>query len=118
MLTHPFHDPTQTVVTLQRSFSEVLPSRVDRARVDKAVNTFLHYLGEEVLYIPQLQDLYTLAFQKVSAESNRNIAANTAALVESIQNMRNDIKQLPTTLPAATLSALEGPGKHLLPYCH
>lgn len=58
MLTHPFHDPTQTVATLQRSFSDVLPTRLDRTRVDAAVNTFLRYLGEEVLYIPQLQHLY------------------------------------------------------------
>jgi hypothetical protein len=42
MLTHPFHDPTQAVATLQRSFSDVLPSRIDRKRVDAAVNTFLH----------------------------------------------------------------------------
>src|SRR5438309_1100797 len=47
MLTHPFHDPTHTVATLQRSLSDVLPSRLDRSRVDAAVNTFLYYLGEE-----------------------------------------------------------------------
>ena len=87
MLTHPFHDPIQTVTTLRRSFSDVLPSRVDRARVDAAVNTFLHYLGEEVLYIPQLQDLYSLAFQKVSAESSRDIAMHTAA----VEHQRGDL---------------------------
>src|SRR6266700_29273 len=112
MLIHPFHDPAQTVATLQRSFSDVLPIRVDRARVDAAVNAFLHYLGEEVLHIPQLQPLYALAFQKVSAESSRNIAANTAALVASMQGLRDDIKQLPDFLPAPTLSlsSIEEPG--------
>ena len=114
MLTHPFQDPVQTVTTLQRSFSDVLPARVDRARVDAAVNTFLHYLGEEVLYIPQLQHLYSLAFQKVSAESSRDIAANTAVLVESMRDLRDDMKQLSLTAPAPM--AIEGPGEHSLPW--
>ena len=83
MLTHPFEDPLQTVATLQRSFSDVLPARVDRARVDAAVNIFLQYLGEEVLYIPHLQHLYVLAFQKVSAESSRDIAKRMACMPNS-----------------------------------
>src|SRR4051812_27622925 len=33
LLTHPFHDPAQPVAALQRSFSDVLPERLDRARV-------------------------------------------------------------------------------------
>src|SRR3989440_1999754 len=116
MLTHPFHDPIQTVTTLQRSFGEVLPTRVDRARVDAAVNAFLHYLGEEVLYIPQLQHLYALAFQKVSAESSRDIAMNTAALVESMRDLRDDIRQLPASLTMPASSAIEGPSEHALPW--
>jgi tetratricopeptide (TPR) repeat protein len=116
MLTHPFHDPDQTVVILQRSFQDVLPERTDRARVDQAVTTFLHYLGQEVLYIPQLQHLYTLAFQKVSAESSRAIAANTAALIESMRDLRDDIKQLPTAMSLIALpNPPEQPADHLQP---
>lgn len=103
MLTHPFHDPAQSVVVLQRSFHDILPERIDRTRVDQAVTTFLHYLGQEVLYIPQLQHLYALAFQKVSAESNRAIAANTAALVESMRDLRDDIQQLPAAMSHSAL---------------
>ncbi len=116
MLTHPFHDPAQTVVVLQRSFLDVLPERTDRTRVDQAVTTFLHYLGQEVLYIPQLQHLYALAFQKISAESSSAIATNTAALVESMRDLRDDIQQLPA---AINLSALptpsEQPAEHSKP---
>jgi len=54
LLTHPFHDPSQPVAQIQRSFGDVLPERVERARVDAAVSVFLSYLGQEVLYIPQL----------------------------------------------------------------
>src|SRR5712691_3079138 len=116
MLTHPFQDPIQTVATLRRSFSDVLPARVDRARVDAAINTFLHCLGEEVLYIPQLQDLYSVAFQKVSAESSRDIAMNTAALVESMRDLRDDIKQLPTSLTTPAPTALAGLSQHAYPW--
>src|SRR5207244_9384769 len=108
--------PIQTVVVLQRSFHDVLPERTDRTRVDRAVTTFLHYLGQEVLYIPQLQHLYALAFQKVSAESSRAIAANTAALVESMRDLREDIRQLPAALTTPASSAIEGPSEHSLPW--
>ena len=109
MLTHPFHDPTQSVETMRRSFHDVLPETVDRARVDAAVNAFLHSLGQEVLHIPQLEHLYTLAFQKVSAESSRNIDANTAALVESVRYLRDDIQQLPTALASSAFTLLPKP---------
>jgi hypothetical protein len=115
-MTHPFYDPVQTVVVLQRSFYDVLPERTDRRRVDQAVTTFLHYLGQEVLYIPQLQHLYALAFQKVSAESSRAIAVNTAALVESMRDLRVDIKQLPVAMSLTALpNPSEPPADHLQP---
>ncbi len=79
MLTQPFHDPAGAVAALRQSFSDVLPDTVDRARVDALVRAFLSALGQEVLYIPQLRELYALSFQKVSAESGRATAANTAA---------------------------------------
>jgi tetratricopeptide (TPR) repeat protein len=103
MLAHPFHDPSQSVVVLKRSFHDVLPERTDRTRVDQAVTTFLHYLGQEVLYITQLQHLYALAFQKVSAENSRVIASNTAAIVESMRDLREDIQQLPAALNISAL---------------
>lgn len=107
MLTHPFYDTARSVASIQCSFSDVLPARVDRRRVDAAMTAFLHYLGQEVLHIPQLQHLYALAFQKLSAESSRSIAANTAALLESVRDLREDIKQLPASLtqPALTTSS-------------
>jgi len=91
VLTQPFHDPSQPVAVLHASFADVLPERVDRARVDAAVSTFLRILGQEVLYIPQLQQLYSLAFQKLSAESSRSIAAHTAALVGGIDGLRSEL---------------------------
>ena len=107
LLTHPFHDPSQPVARLQRSFGDVLPERVERARVDAAVSSFLTYLGQEVLYIPQLRDLYSLAFQKSAADSSRAIASSAGAMAQSMEALRSEIKQLPA--PQATL-ALPAPG--------
>src|SRR5215208_5421083 len=88
LLMHPFHDPTQPVARLQRSFGDVLPERVERARVDAAVSAFLTCLGQEVLYIPQLRDLYGLAFQKSAAESSRTLATSAGAMAQSIEALR------------------------------
>ncbi len=100
MLTHPFYNPKPSVEVLKLSFNDVLPMRLDRERVDTAVTAFLHCLGEEVLSVTQLQPIYSLAFQKVSAESNRVTAnnttimvGNTAVIAESLQNLHKDLQQ-------------------------
>ncbi len=98
MFTHPLHDQQQPVATVTRSFEDVLPDRIDRARVDAAVRAFLHYLGQEVLYIPQLQDLYALGFQKISAENARLTTAGIQELVQGMQGMRADLRQLPEAI--------------------
>jgi tetratricopeptide (TPR) repeat protein len=105
LLTRPFHDPAAPVAALQRSFADVLPERADRARVDAAVRAFLSYLGQEALYIPQLQQLYALSFQKSSAENSRRIAASAEALVQGIGDLRADMRQLPATSTSAALPA-------------
>jgi LuxR family glucitol operon transcriptional activator len=105
LVTRPFHDPAAPVATLQRSFADVLPEHTDRARVDAAVRSFLGFLGQEALYIPQLQQLYALSFQKVSAESSRRIAASAEALVQGIGDLRADVRQLPATPTPAALPA-------------
>src|SRR5262245_46838887 len=105
LVTRPFHDPTAPVAALQRSFADVLPERAERARVDAAVRAYLGYLGQEALYVPQLQQLYALSFQKTSAESSRRIAVSAEALVQGIDELRADMRQLPAPPPLAALAA-------------
>jgi len=114
LLTRPFHDPSQPLTTLRQSFADVLPERLDRARVDATVNAFLGYLGQEVLYIPQLHELYALMFQKHSAESSQRTADQTAALVQGMQALRDDMRLLaatptPLALPPPTPTPAERP---------
>ncbi|HET9221453.1 MAG TPA: tetratricopeptide repeat protein [Roseiflexaceae bacterium] len=117
LLTRPFHDPTARVAALRRSFTDVLPERTDRARVDAAVGAFLGYLGQEALYIPQLQQLYALSFQKTSAESSRRIAASAEALVQGIGDLRADVRQLPAmSTPAALPAPAQPPAERQRPW--
>jgi tetratricopeptide (TPR) repeat protein len=105
LVIRPFHDPAASVEVVRRSFDDVLPERLDRARVDAAVAAFLGYLGQEVLYIPQLRELYKLAFQKSAAESSRRIASSAEAIVQGIETLRADLRQLPAPSYPALLTA-------------
>lgn len=112
ILTRPFHSPQAGAAVLHQSFADVLPARLDRARVDAAVRAFLAMLGDEVLYIPQLRELYVLAFQKTSAEQSRAAASNTAALLHSFEILRDDMR----LLAAAPAPAALPPPRPALPW--
>ncbi|MBC8074532.1 MAG: ATP-binding protein, partial [Chloroflexales bacterium] len=112
LLARPFDDPSRAIAVVRRSFSDVLPERVERARIDAAVQAFLTSLGHEVLYIPQLRELYALLFQKISAESGRSAAAQTATLVQSVQGLREDMRQIAAS-SAGLLPAPQPPARAL-----
>ena len=113
VLTRPFDDPNRAIAVVQRSFNDVLPERVERARVDAAVQAFLTHLGREVLYIPQLRETYALLFQKMSAESGQSTAAQTAALVQSVEGLRDDMRQFATASVAALPASQQQPVRSL-----
>lgn len=98
LLAQPFHDPQGAVAVLRRSFAEVLPERTERERVDAAVRAFLSILGREVLYIPQLRDLYALSFQKLSAESGRATAEHTATTARQMEALADGFRALQESL--------------------
>lgn len=94
LLARPFHDPAAPVAVLRGSFADVLPARVERERVDAAVRAFLAALGREVLYLPQLRELYGLSFSKASAESGRATAEHTAAMARSVAEVAGNLREL------------------------
>jgi hypothetical protein len=105
LLMRPFHDPAAPLATLRRSFTDVLPQHTERERVDAAVSAFLAILGREVLYIPQLRDLYALSFQKLSAESSRATARHAEAMAETMRQFHDELRQLTAAPPAPQLNA-------------
>ena len=62
------HPSDEREMVLQ-SFETVLPERKNRQRVDRAVTVLLGYLAEEVWALPELQGVYMLQFQRMTAEA-------------------------------------------------
>jgi len=112
LLTRPFHDTAAPIEQLRRSFDDVLPGRIDRARVDAAMAAFLNYLGREVLYIPQLREVYGLAFQKITADSSHRMAASADAMAQHLELLRTDLVGARHALPlSASPAALPAPAR-------
>jgi tetratricopeptide (TPR) repeat protein len=77
-------------------FADVLPSRVNRERVDKAVNFFLRCVVEELWTLPgakEIREVYSLQFQKIGAETARQQVALMEAQLQSTTQLSNDIRQ-------------------------
>ena len=71
MLKHPGTDLDRQREAVAQSFATVLPTRKKRARVDQAVMYFLRCLTEELWTLPELQPIYSLQFQRMTAEATR-----------------------------------------------
>ncbi len=52
-----------------QSFDSVLPSRKNRERVSNAMRYLMRCLVEELWHLPELQPIYSLQFQKITAEA-------------------------------------------------
>lgn len=77
-------------------FADVLPSRVNRERVDKAVSFFLRCVVEELWTLPgarEIREVYSLQFQKIGAETARQQVALMEAQLKSTTQLSNDIRQ-------------------------
>lgn len=56
-------------LTLDQTFATVLPNRKQRSRVDRAVTYLLKCIAKELWHLPELQPIYSLQFQHVTAEA-------------------------------------------------
>jgi tetratricopeptide (TPR) repeat protein len=54
-----------------QSFDTVLPARLNRERINRAVLFFLKCLAEEIWNLPELRPAYELQFQRMTAEAVR-----------------------------------------------
>ena len=83
---------------LVQSFESVLPNRRNRERVDRAVTFLLQCLAEELWHLPELQPVYSLQFQRVTAEAARTQVelqkAQLLALTELNVGLRDALLQL------------------------
>ena len=75
-----------------RSFDRVLPNRLNRDRVDRAVVFFLKCLAEEVWNLPELRPAYELQFQRMTAEGVREQVALQKAQIQAMAALSADMQ--------------------------
>ena len=85
LLQHP-NMATTVKPEVLTEFDDVLPQRVNRVRVERAVAFFLQCLVEEVWHLPELHPIYELRLQRITAEK-------ATEMVGEIKGMRNDVRQ-------------------------
>ena len=93
-------------------FADVLPKRINRERVDKAVTFFLQCVVEELWTLPgvnEIRGIYNLQFQKMSAEATRQQVALLEAQLQATTQLSTDVRegliQLATILEQRLLTA-------------
>src|SRR5438105_635208 len=93
-------------------FADVLPKRINRKRVDKAVTFLLQCIAEELWTLPgisEIREIYSLQFQKIGAEAARQQVALLEAQLQATTQLSTDVRQallqLATTLEQHLLVA-------------
>jgi hypothetical protein len=77
-------------------FTDVLPQRVNRERVDKAVSFFLRSIVEELWTLPgakEIREIYSLQFQRIQTEAARQQIALAEAQLQATTQLNVDIRQ-------------------------
>lgn len=107
--------------TLFQSFDTVLPQRLNRERVNRAVTYLLRCLAEELWHMPELQSVYSLQFQRVTAEATREQVAIQKAQLQALTGLNAGIREAllqltdaiaeKKALPAGDQLALPAPPK-------
>jgi hypothetical protein len=86
---------------LLASFADVLPQRVNRERVDRAVSYLLGCIAEELWRLPaakEVREAYSLQFQRISAEEARRQTALIQAQLQTLTGLREEVRAALTQL--------------------
>jgi len=97
--------------TVLQSFETVLPGRKHRGRVDRAVTAFLKCLAEELWALPELQGIYSLQFQRMTAEATRQQVELQKAQLQSTVGLSTDVRQALLQLTGAMAQEKLLPGR-------
>ncbi len=76
-----------------RSFATVLPQRRNRERVDQAVTYLFKCLAEELMNLPELQPIYSLLFQRLTAEAAREQVAIQKAQLQALTGLNTGLRE-------------------------
>lgn len=84
-----------------QSFDNVLPLRKNRQRVDRAVTYFLKCLAEELWHLPEISPIYSLQFQRMTAEAAKQQVELQKTQLQSIVGINVGIREALTQLSDA-----------------
>jgi tetratricopeptide (TPR) repeat protein len=76
-----------------QSFAAVLPERINRDRVDRAVFHLLKCLAQELWHLPELQPIYSLEFQRITAESTREQLDVQKAQLAALETLNSGVRE-------------------------
>lgn len=79
--------------TMTRSFASVLPGRKNRERVDRAVIYLIKCLAEELWSLPELQPVYNLQFQRLTAEATRQQVDLQKAQLQALTSLNTGVRE-------------------------
>lgn len=73
------------------SFTAVLPERINRERVNRAVAYLLKCLAQELRHLPVLLPIYSQQFQRITAESSREQVALQKAQLQALTGLNTGV---------------------------
>lgn len=78
---------------VSQSFNSVLPGRKNRERVNRAMKYLLRCLVEELWHLPELQPVYSLQFQKITAEAMKQQVELQKIQLQALVDVNEGVKQ-------------------------
>ncbi|MBI5294604.1 MAG: AAA family ATPase [Chloroflexi bacterium] len=76
-----------------QTFDSVLPGRKNRERVNKAMMYLLRCLVEELWHLPELQPVYSLQFQKITAEAMKQQVELQKGQLQALVGVNEGVRQ-------------------------
>lgn len=86
ILQHPGQGQREEWDIVAQHFDDVLPQRINRGRVDRAITYFMHCLTQEVWQLEELRPIYELEMQRITAE-------RATEMVQELRGMRSDLRR-------------------------
>lgn len=83
-----------TIIT--QEFEDILPERINRDRVNKAIVYFLRCIAEELWTLPgakEIRDIYSLQFQHISAEAAREQVALSRKQLQAMAMLGEEVQR-------------------------
>lgn len=110
MIKHPGNYLEEEREKVISSFEAILPGRKNRQRVDQAVAYLLRCIVEEVWHLPELQPVYSLQFQRITAEAMREQVELQKLNYQALAQLDVGIREAMSQLSDALLEHTKAPG--------